>query len=60
MKSADEILNEAADKLAATLEQTDPRAWRKLLIYCPDWLIKERSSAIDQKHDAEYAMRNVL
>jgi len=51
MQSADEKLNETADYLAATLERTDPRAWRKLLIYCPNWLVLERAKMIKEPQE---------
>lgn len=48
MKTTNELLTEAADRLAATVEKTDSIAWRQLLIYCPDWLILERVKRIKQ------------
>jgi hypothetical protein len=49
MTQADEALNEASDFIAATLDKTDPRSWRRLLIYCPDWLVMERAKEIARR-----------
>lgn len=47
MNSAERLLNDAADYIAATLEQpADTRAWTHLLIYCPKELIIQRAQAL--------------
>lgn len=45
-KTAEKMLNNAAEFIAATLAKPDQRAWDQLLIYCPREVIELRSNAV--------------
>lgn len=48
-------LNEAADLLAATLDQpADPRAWDHLLIYAPRDALERRLARFDEQSDFRF------
>ena len=43
MTTVEELIGELVDRLAAEPEaKINPPTWRRLLIYVPAWLIKER------------------
>lgn len=49
-KEVEEMLNDASDMIASTLDQPkDPRAWDQLLIYCPREAIERRLAALENK-----------
>jgi hypothetical protein len=44
--TAEKMLNNVAEFIAATLAKPDQRAWDQLLIYCPREAIARRAAAI--------------
>ena len=44
--TAEKMLNNVADFIAATLAKPDQKAWDQLLIYCPQESLERRMAAI--------------
>lgn len=47
-KTAEKMLNNIADFIAATQAKPDQRAWDQLLIYCPREAIERRALSFSQ------------
>lgn len=51
-KTAEKMLNNVSDFLAATLAEPDQRAWDRVLIYCPLEALKQRLQKLGMRFDA--------
>ena len=51
MNASDKALDHAVEVIAGSLQPTDPRLWKQLLIYAPEWVVLDRARKIRQREE---------
>ena len=51
MNASDKALDNAVEVIAGSLQPTDPRLWKQLLVYAPEWVVLDRARKIRQREE---------